>query len=705
MKPVFINRIQDKWLFAFGGLVCFMIILFCLYLYNEARIALAEKHELDFEILVDEHEELIQHNLSFYEELLWGGVGLFAASDEVDRSEWIQYVKHLKVESRYPGINGIGFIEPVERALLDDFLKKSRLDDFPTFQYRRAGDLATDQLMVIKYIEPVDKNMQAVGLDISTEKNRRSAAKKALENDRATITDPIELVQDDRKLAGFLMLLPVYKENKGGVGENFSGWVYAPFKARQFFENLTNKNETQLNYHVRAWNTAKQNWELIYSNVEESSVELAKYRVEKSIEVIDKPWLIEWTSTKSFEESLQNDSLNNILFIGLSLTLMVIVAVFGLILINRQTQKSANFIAESLIESEQRFGEAFNNAPIGMTIVSTEGHFRQANQVLLEMFGYGKDLLNKTFQEITHPDDLESDLVLLRKLVAGEIQTYSMEKRFFRADGEIIWVLLSVSAVWKNKKVQYFVFQLQDITESRKVDQMKSDFVSIASHQLRTPLSSMRWFLGALEREEGLSDKALNIIHKVQEVSDRMAVLIKDLLTVSKLNSGNQRVNIEVFDVVKVLGHCLDKFKEETDLGSCKIKCETVKNGPLWVKSDVSALQEILFNLMDNGVRYCANNDVLLIGIKSDAKYIYLSVSNDYEDDKLDFDNLFTQFYRGAVSQKKRPDGSGLGLYIVKALADNSGIEISAEKKDNKQIKFTLKIVRQSDPDKDVTGK
>jgi PAS domain S-box-containing protein len=115
--------------------------------------------------------------------------------------------------------------------------------------------------------------------------------------------------------------------------------------------------------------------------------------------------------------------------------------------------------------SEETFRNAFEYSPIGMVLVSTEGKFLKVNKSVCELLGYTREeFITKTFQEITHPDDLEADLTLLQKTLSGQIGSYKMEKRYFTKKGNTIWILLNVSLVLKDGKPLYFVSQLKDIT-------------------------------------------------------------------------------------------------------------------------------------------------------------------------------------------------------------------------------------------------
>jgi diguanylate cyclase (GGDEF)-like protein/PAS domain S-box-containing protein len=124
----------------------------------------------------------------------------------------------------------------------------------------------------------------------------------------------------------------------------------------------------------------------------------------------------------------------------------------------------------ALDEAEKRFANAFDEAPIGMALVGLDGTFMRVNRTLREIVGYApEDLLALTFQDITHPDDLDADLELVRQVLAGERRSYRLEKRYVRADGQEAWVVLSVSLVRDEEGAPlYFVSQMEDVTERRR---------------------------------------------------------------------------------------------------------------------------------------------------------------------------------------------------------------------------------------------
>jgi diguanylate cyclase (GGDEF)-like protein/PAS domain S-box-containing protein len=173
---------------------------------------------------------------------------------------------------------------------------------------------------------------------------------------------------------------------------------------------------------------------------------------------------------------------------------------------------------EALREAEERFRRSFDDAAIGMALVGTDGRFLRTNRSLCDMLGYREvELLGKTFQDITHPDDLDADLDQRRRTLLGEVRTYQMEKRYFHKEGQVVWVLLSVSLVHDEEgEPLYFVSQVQDISE-RKV--LEERLQHMAFHDSLTDLPNRQLFM----------DRLGQALRRTRRRHKRIAVLFMDL--------------------------------------------------------------------------------------------------------------------------------------------------------------------------------
>lgn len=131
----------------------------------------------------------------------------------------------------------------------------------------------------------------------------------------------------------------------------------------------------------------------------------------------------------------------------------------------------------NLPDADCLFQNAFEHAAIGMALVAPDGSWLRVNRSVCEITGYNeKELLERTFQDITHPDDVERDVAAARRLLAGEIDTYQVEKRYFHKNGSIVWVLLNVSLVRNGRNVpRFFISQIQDITQRKESETQLSE--------------------------------------------------------------------------------------------------------------------------------------------------------------------------------------------------------------------------------------
>jgi diguanylate cyclase (GGDEF)-like protein/PAS domain S-box-containing protein len=183
---------------------------------------------------------------------------------------------------------------------------------------------------------------------------------------------------------------------------------------------------------------------------------------------------------------------------------------------------------DSLREWQQRFAGAFKNAPIGMGIVAPDGRWLQVNRALCEIVGYTEvQLLEKTFQEITHPGDVEIGLEAMQRVLRGDVDSYELEKRYVHAAGHPVWIMLSVSAVHDQAgQPLYLVAQIQDITERKRAQELLQH---LADEDPLTGLLNRRRFTEELERH----------IAYMARYGGRAAALLLDLDFFKRVNDGH----------------------------------------------------------------------------------------------------------------------------------------------------------------------
>jgi PAS domain S-box-containing protein len=179
---------------------------------------------------------------------------------------------------------------------------------------------------------------------------------------------------------------------------------------------------------------------------------------------------------------------------------------------------------EALRESEQRFKSSFEDASIGMALVGIEGRWLQVNQALCEIVGYSEEeLLDKNLQDITHRDDLKTDLSYVRQLLAGEISTYQMEKRYVHKLGHIVWILLNGSLVRDGGgEPLYFIAQIQDITERKEAEEEIRRLNETLEEQVAERTAQL------VDRERRLKDLLGKLVAAQEEERRRVAYEVHD---------------------------------------------------------------------------------------------------------------------------------------------------------------------------------
>lgn len=206
-----------------------------------------------------------------------------------------------------------------------------------------------------------------------------------------------------------------------------------------------------------------------------------------------------------------------------------------------------NEIERALRESEERFANAFRQSPHGMAFVDFEGRWVRANHALCEMLGYSEDELRaRRFADMTHPDDVGTDLEQLQRLVSGEIGSYHRIKRYVRKDGRIVWVSLAVSAVHDSLgRPVYFIGQMEDITLRRAMEEERTEGARLSgivettiavAHEMNNALTVLMLNAELLGHDVKL-DELPDISREILSASASIAAIVQRLRQLGDLST------------------------------------------------------------------------------------------------------------------------------------------------------------------------
>jgi PAS domain S-box-containing protein len=346
------SREQLKWRDASVGqlpLAALLLLLLPLgltfYLWKASTGSDQRHGAAKFETLTTESEKALQNRLSSYGGALLGAAGFIQGSMAVSRDEWRTYVEAIDVRSNFPGINGLGWIQPVEPGGLEAFLAEVRADGAPDFEPHRVAAKGPNYL--VRYIEPLGDNRLALGLNIAFEDDRLAAANLARDSARAAISGPVVLVQDERRSLGLVLFYPVYQHDMPQTTVEqrraaLRGWTYAPVIARNFLADLTHGQSSDYRLRIYDGDTARPDALLYSSDARPSARPGFKRRT--TLSIMQRRWLLVWESTPAFERAER--SANPLLILIGGLVFTALLTLLLIVLAARRTEQVEQMIGQ-----------------------------------------------------------------------------------------------------------------------------------------------------------------------------------------------------------------------------------------------------------------------------------------------------------------------------------------------------------------------
>jgi PAS domain S-box-containing protein len=348
------------------------------------------------------------------------------------------------------------------------------------------------------------------------------------------------------------------------------------------------------------------------------------------------------------------------------------------------------------------------------------------------MFGYTLDELHQmTWAEITHPDDLEADAKQFERMLAGEIENYTLDKRFIRKDGEIVYTNLTVACIREETgDVLRILASFQDITERKKMDhdlherieeldeaqsamlnmmedldeekaraeeatRAKSDFLANMSHEIRTPMNAVIG-MAHLALKTELTPKQQDYLSKIQSSANSLLGIINDILDFSKIEAGKLDMEAVEFDLLETLDNVANvitvKAREKENL---EVLFYIDSQVPNFLVGDSLRLNQILVNLGNNAVKFTEQGEIVLSARVSERSDDKVSLQFSVRDTGIGMtteqqNKLFQAFSQADTSTTRKYGGTGLGLTISKRLVNMMGGEIWIESEPGQGTTFNF---------------
>ncbi len=365
-----------------------------------------------------------------------------------------------------------------------------------------------------------------------------------------------------------------------------------------------------------------------------------------------------------------------------------------------------------LWQTEELFRRAFDDAATGMALAAPDGRFLRVNHSLCEIVGYTEaSLLSRTYQDITHPDDREADVVLVPELLSGQTRNLRREIRYVHRDGHSVWALLGVSLVRDSTgEPLHFVAQVQDITVRKAAEETlcrasvaaeaasraKSEFLANMSHEIRTPMNGVLGITDLLLETE-LTPEQREALGLIKSSADALLTIINDILDFSKIEAGKLDIEHVPFSLQEVVGNTLHVLARQAHVKGLELACDIRPGVPDLVLGDPHRLRQVLTNLVGNAIKFTPRGEVVVQieqgSADGDTSHLRFGISDTgIGIPAAKLKAVFEPFTQADGTTTRQYGGTGLGLSICQQLVGLMGGQVWVESEVGKGSTFFFEV-------------
>ncbi len=387
-----------------------------------------QKKYLTFETLAKEISIKIQSRMDAYSGVLYAGSGFIHGSQEVSKEEWRDFANSLRLNEKFPGIQGFGFSKVVPNKI------------------NKTQEIYTQ----IVYLEPQnERNARAMGYDMFSEKIRREAMTRAIDFGSVSISGKVRLLQEngDDEQAGFLIYVPVFKKGlplntHQEKVEALYGFVYAPFRADDLFNGILEDNNKK--YNLEIYDNVKNDKSLLYVDSKNHLVS-DNIAIDIGLVLGGREWILSFKPYENFfDDETQNQPIM-VFVIGLLITFVLFLLYASILKRDQLSQQLADKMTNKYFNEEARLNNIIKGTNLGTWEWNIKSGDTIFNQIWCQMLGYTLEELTPTsidtWIELIHPDDKKRSEDEMSRHFSGESEFYECELRMKHKNGSSVWIL------------------------------------------------------------------------------------------------------------------------------------------------------------------------------------------------------------------------------------------------------------------------
>jgi PAS domain S-box-containing protein len=369
-------------------------------------------------------------------------------------------------------------------------------------------------------------------------------------------------------------------------------------------------------------------------------------------------------------------------------------------------------VQEELRQSEARFRSTFDQSPVGKVIVSLDNYFIRCNAAFYNFIGYSEnEVIGKTISDITYPEDAELGMTELKRLRKLEIESVTLEKRYVRKDGEILWGEINISLIFDvNNKPLYYISIIQDITRRKQVELVnqqqtsqlkelnagKDKFFSIIAHDLKSPFQGFLVLTEYLANQAGSfsAEEMVKLGNEMHKSANNIFNLLKNLLQWAQFQQGYINFEPKQISLSNLIAENVKILMERSRQKGITI-INTV-TGNVNACFDEKMINSVILNLLSNAVKFTHPDGTIIIKSNNTAEEM-VEISVDDTGVGIQKSLLDKIFILGEKNGTIGTDGelsTGLGLLLCKEFIEKHNGKIWAESEPNKGSSFHFTIPR-----------
>jgi PAS domain S-box-containing protein len=366
---------------------------------------------------------------------------------------------------------------------------------------------------------------------------------------------------------------------------------------------------------------------------------------------------------------------------------------------------------QALRDSEERLRNTFEMAAVGIAHVAPDGRILRVNKRLCETLGYSRDeLLAMRVHDITWPEDLADNLTQSQRVLDGEIESYTLEKRYRRKDGAVVWASLTVALVREaDGRPAYFVSVMEDVTgrkqaeaallaarAAERANAAKTEFLSRMSHELRTPLNAVLGFAQLLQMDatHRLAPEQQARVHHIENAGAHLLAMINDVLDLSRIESGGMMLAPETVALRPLVQESLALVDALAQTSEVLLRVEPPDGAAEALHADHLRVRQVLVNLLSNAIKYNRRGGSVTVrwSAPSDAGRIAIGVSDTGTGLSTEQRaHLFEPFNR-LGAERSGIEGTGIGLVVTHRLVQLMGGTLDVESRPGIGSCFTVSL-------------